>query len=285
MESVRASRREPKKLPDVSVIMTALNAERYLAEAIDSIVSQQTKANWELIVVDDGSTDQSYFIACSYARREPGRIRVLTHPGHVNRGISASRNLGLANASGELLAFLDADDVWLPFRLEHQLEIFAGYPQASMIYGQAERWFEFDRPFDAALIANGQNYIPPLIPSGAGPGLLQPPTLLEWFLADEALTPCTCTVMVRTEIARRVGGFESAFTGLYDDQVFYAKLALREQIVVDSRCVARYRKHADSCCLMAEKQGVESLIREQFLRWLGEYSGERRGALLGEDRP
>src|ERR1700691_6786421 len=105
--------------PFVSIITPFYNTERFLQEAIESVLAQ-TYSNWELLLVDDGSTDGSTAIAHRYADRAPAKIRYLAHPGRENRGLSASRNLGIAGAGGEFLALLDADDVWLPQKLEQQ---------------------------------------------------------------------------------------------------------------------------------------------------------------------
>src|SRR5438093_8888063 len=110
-----------KDHPLVSSIIIFFNAEKYFAEAIDSALAQ-TYPNWELILCDDGSTDGSTQIARKYAERYPDRVRYCEHEGHVNRGMSATRNLGLRHARGELIAWLDADDVWLPHKLARQVE-------------------------------------------------------------------------------------------------------------------------------------------------------------------
>lgn len=99
--------------PLVSVVVPVYNAEKYLAETIDSVISQ-TYTDWEMILVDDGSTDSSAALAEGYARRDP-RIRLIRQP---NRGQAIARNRAMEEARGELVAFLDADDIWFPERLE-----------------------------------------------------------------------------------------------------------------------------------------------------------------------
>src|SRR4051812_33913704 len=94
--------------PRVSVVMIFLDAEEFIREAIQS-VADQTVDSWELLLVDDGSTDGSTEMALRYLAEDPARIRLLHHPGGVNRGMSASRNLGLREARGEFVTFLDAD--------------------------------------------------------------------------------------------------------------------------------------------------------------------------------
>src|SRR5438105_1562536 len=99
--------------PLVSAITIFLNEEKFLQEAIASVFAQ-TYDNWELLLVDDGSTDASTEIALRYAKQYPEKVRYVEHRGHQNRGMSAARNLGIRNAKGQYIAFLDADDVWLP---------------------------------------------------------------------------------------------------------------------------------------------------------------------------
>lgn len=103
--------------PLVSVIMPSFNAERFIAESIESVIAQ-TVRDWELIVVDDGSTDGTAAIVAAYRQRDP-RIRLITQP--ANRGPAAARNIGLDQAQGELIAFIDSDDVWFPEKTEKQI--------------------------------------------------------------------------------------------------------------------------------------------------------------------
>src|SRR4051794_30780838 len=105
----------------VSVIMIFLNCERFIDDAIRSVRSQRHVA-WELLLVDDGSSDGSTEIARRHSAQDPARIRYLQHPGHQNMGMSASRNLGLRFAKGNYVAFLDADDLWGPNQLGQQVK-------------------------------------------------------------------------------------------------------------------------------------------------------------------
>src|SRR5690349_17341742 len=97
---MRAARSLSEHRPRVSVICIFFEAQRYFAEAIDSVLAQDFD-DFELLLVDDGSSDASSEIAKGYARLQPERVRFLEHPNHANRGMSATRNLGLRHARGE----------------------------------------------------------------------------------------------------------------------------------------------------------------------------------------
>jgi glycosyltransferase involved in cell wall biosynthesis len=103
--------------PLVSIIMPAYNAENYISEAIVS-VRDQTWQKWELIVVNDGSTDSTGTIVATFCQTD-SRVRLITQP---NGKLPKARNTGIGVASGEFVAFLDADDMWHPTKLEKQLE-------------------------------------------------------------------------------------------------------------------------------------------------------------------
>lgn len=229
----------------VSVIMIFLNAERFIEEAIESVLSQ-TYDRWELLLVDDGSTDRSTAIARRYAAELPDRIRYLDHTGHQNRGMSASRNMGIAHAGGEYIAFLDADDVYLPQKLEKQIEILEHYPEAGLVYGATQYWFSWT---GSAADARKDRLRPLGVPPGS---LVDPPHLFRLFLENKARTPCTCAVLIRRSVIKDAGGFEERFSGMYEDQVFFYKLSLIASAFVADGCWDRYRQHADSevyaCC-------------------------------------
>ena len=104
------------KKPLVSIMMPAYNAGKYIGRAIESVLAQ-TYENWELIIVDDCSTDNTYEIAASY--KDP-RIRILRH--EQNMGVGPSRNDALSASTGQWVAVIDADDEWLPERLERLIK-------------------------------------------------------------------------------------------------------------------------------------------------------------------
>ncbi len=104
----------------VSIIVPVYNAEKYIRETIDC-VKAQTYENWELVLVEDGSTDESLCIL-ETVERQDGRIRVIRQE---NGGAAKARNHGLSKAAGRFVAYLDADDLWSPDKLEKQLAFMA----------------------------------------------------------------------------------------------------------------------------------------------------------------
>jgi glycosyltransferase involved in cell wall biosynthesis len=113
----------------ISVVIPVYNGDGYLQKAIESVLAQ-TYQPLEVIVVNDGSTDQSFSIAKQFPS-----INVITQ---VNSGAGSARNNGVAVAKGEWLAFLDADDLWLPEKLSLQMNVFAANPCIDMVFGGIE---------------------------------------------------------------------------------------------------------------------------------------------------
>lgn len=102
----------------VSVVMPCFNSEEYIGTSVDSVISQ-TFTDWELLIVDDGSTDRSVKL-CRELSMSDARIKVLNH-GQGNAGAAVARNYAIEKARGRFIAFLDADDIWLPHKLETQV--------------------------------------------------------------------------------------------------------------------------------------------------------------------
>lgn len=252
--------------PTVSVIMPFLDCAPFLEEAIRS-VSAQTYGDWELLLVDDGSSDGSEAVAASFARRDPARIRLLAHPGRENRGASAARNLGLRHARGRYVAFLDGDDVWLPHKLEEQVALLEADPGAGMLYGRTLHWYSWTgRPED-----RDRDHVPDLgVPTGVP---LEPPELLTRVLTYRAPMPCTCSTLVRRDLLERVGGFEEHFRRVYTDQALYTKLLLHAPVLVADGCWDRYRQHPGSASALRRSE-ERTAARVAFLEWVGKYLEE-----------
>jgi glycosyltransferase involved in cell wall biosynthesis len=233
---------------------------QFFSEAIES-VRAQTYADWELLLASDGARGACVQIAERYSV-EDRRITLLWHPGGVNRGHSATRNLGLAHARGEFVTFLDSDDLLLPHKLTEQVALLRAHPGAGMIYGYTEYWHSWTGE------PRIRDYVPAL---GVAAGTLaDPPRLLSLYLEGTAAVPCTCSVLARRDVVRSIGGFEDSFRALYGDQAFYAKMCLATPILVANGLWDRYRQHARSLT-GSTRAPQEREHRHRFLSWLEHY--------------
>jgi len=198
------------------VVLPVYNRAAYVGEAIESVLSQ-TCPPAELIVIDDGSTDESLEIVASFARP---CLRVVRQ---ANAGIGAARNRGLALATGELIGFIDSDDLWERGKLERQVRAMADYSQVQLVFGHL---LEFLSPDRAAELSGSLR-----IATGAVPGLIAS-TLLARRTAVETIGPFNETL--------RVGEFVEWMARAHDHDL--ASLMLPE-------IVARRRIHGGNTVL------------------------------------
>jgi glycosyltransferase involved in cell wall biosynthesis len=252
--------------PLVSCIIIFLNGEKFIEEAIESIFSQ-TYPNWELLLVDDGSTDNSTVIALEYAQKYPEKVHYLEHENHQNRGMSASRNRGIDHAQGEYITFLDADDVWLSHKLEQQVAILESQPEAAMVYGWVKNWHSWTGNSEDSQ----RDYFYEL---GVSPNtLIQPPELLINALTGHCQSPVPSNVIIRREVFEKVGRFEESFRGFGEDKVFFCKVQLNLPIFVADQRWIKYRQHPDSCChiLKKDKKLVIMAKYQNIADWIEQY--------------
>jgi len=256
-----------KNKPLVSCIIIFFNAENFFEEAIESVFAQTYK-NWELLLVDDGSTDSSTEIARNYAEQYPKKIRYIEHEGHENRGMSSTRNLGIRHSKGEYIAFLDADDVWLSRKLERKVAILNSFPEAAMVCGSVQFWYSWTgNPDDMHKDFVGEICN---IPSNTP---LKSPEFLILLLQRKVIIQTPSCILVRRETMERIGGFEEVFQGdlqVTEDQVFNAKICLEAPVIVVREFFEKYRQHPDSCCFVAKSSGRYK-VRLTYLKWLEQY--------------
>jgi glycosyltransferase involved in cell wall biosynthesis len=254
-------------LPLVSAIAIFLNEENFLREAIESVLAQ-TYDHWELLLVDDGSTDGSSAIALQYAAQYPNKIRYLEHENHQNLGMSASRNLGLNKAKGKYISPIDGDDVWMPQKLAQQVALIEAHPQAAMVFSPLLIWYSWtnktedrdrDHPYG---VAKG----------GLHPfnnTLVAPPKMLSLFLRYEHFIPGG--VLAKKEIIQQVGGGENRFRGSFEDAIVHVKVCLKYPVYVTSQCWYKYRIHPNSCEREVIQSGQAEAKRLIYLEWVEQY--------------
>jgi glycosyltransferase involved in cell wall biosynthesis len=203
-------------LPTVSVVIPCFNQGRYLRDAIRSVF-EQSHPPMECVVVDDGSTDETAAVA------ELLHARVIAQP---NRGVSAARNAGLAAARGELIVFLDADDVLLPTALEREAAALAANPDALAVVTRCEAMDEAGRPM-------------PVVHHAIDPHHLY----RDWLSRNFVWTPGAA--MFRRAALAELGGF-AADLGPAADYALYLRLARENRVVFVEGAAVRYRQHSAS---------------------------------------
>jgi glycosyltransferase involved in cell wall biosynthesis len=222
--------------PVVSIVMPAFNRERFVAAAIDSVLSQ-TFTDWELLIIDDGSSDETPAIAGRYVERDGSRIHLIRQP---NRGVTVARNTAIRRARGRYIAFLDSDDLWMPAKLDRQLAAFDAHPDAAFIYtgyvlmnedGTPRRTVRPDRRWQGDIHRR------------------------LWLEDNEILGP---TVMVATAMLSRVGLFDEALKGAENLDLRLKLSKLGPVFYVDD-VLYRYRKHPDTLTSQAELMDAQQL--------------------------
>jgi len=197
----------------VSVVIPAFNAEKYLAAAIDSVLAQTTLP-LEIVVVDDGSTDGTAAIARSYG----GIVRCISQE---NRGLSEARNRGMREAAGDVIALLDADDLWLPEKLQAQIE--------QMSEGVVACFTECEHFTDRGPIATRQ----------PAPRL---DNLVEHLLLASCVVGPPSAALIRSAALGRAGLFDPQFSQCADWDM-WIRLARVGEVRVVPRRLVRYRIH------------------------------------------
>lgn len=208
--------------PRVTVVMPVYNGEEYLALAIESALGQRFRS-FELVIVDDGSTDSSGSIAHAHAMRFPDRIRVIDQ---ANAGLPLARNTALNAGRGEYFALLDADDVWLPDHLQLAMDVFDADPDIGLVHGNIRR-----------IDARGE-----VLGVPERDWLQQEDAFAALALRHEHVA-CPTAVFARSCV-ERVGGFDPQFTGLgCEDRDLWLRIAERFRIHYVDAVVAHYRVH------------------------------------------
>nr|WP_246214907.1 glycosyltransferase [Modestobacter muralis] len=238
------------------------DAVEFFDDAIRSVLAQDHPV--ELLLCDDGSGPASTAIARDWAALEPHRVRYLEHPGHGHRGMSATRNLGIRAARGDLVAFLDADDVWLPGHVAHEVALLEEHPEAGLVCGQAMEWHSW-RPG-----ATGDEWTPLPWPPGS---VVPAPRMLTATLRRGAYRTPTCSLLVRRRLLEQVGGAADEFPGMFEDQALLAELHTAAPAVVSGTRTALYRRHAGSTTARSVQDGTyhpwtPNPSMETYLRWL-----------------
>lgn len=233
----------------ISVIIPLYNKSAYIANALDSVL-KQTYQNYEIIVVNDGSTDGSENIVKSYIETNPDNIILITQE---NQGVSVARNTGIKQSKGELIAFLDADDEWDAEYLETIISLREKYPAAG-IYATA--YYQQDA-------ASGKkNLIQHKIKNNSSR------TILSSYFKTISLGPhpiMTSGIVVPKEILENIGGFESGMP-LGEDLLLWAKIALYYPVVYCAEPLSKcWINTANNHKITAKKETSDKIPFQEYL--------------------
>ena len=216
----------------VSIITPLYNGERFVGQTIESVLAQ-TYPHWEMLIINDGSTDNSLAVAESYVAKDP-RIKVFSQP---NGGSAAARNNGIRRAEGRYIALLDADDLWEPFFLERQLRLMTE-KQCQLVYGAHKR-----------INDKGEEILQPFIP----------PERLSY---KDLLKTCSITCLTGLYDTKPYGKIylREDFRSLRDDYVYWLTILRQSGVAYGNQGIVGSYRMSDSS-LTAKKW---KMIRPQY---------------------
>ncbi len=206
-------------MPEISIIIPAYNAEKTIGETVDS-VQNQTLSDWELIIINDGSTDNTLSILNPI---KDSRIKIFSYP---NAGVAVARNRGISKARGNYIAFLDADDLWTPDKLELQLAALQKNPAAGVAYSW--NYYQYENPADS-YADTFQTF----------EGNVYPDLLIKNFLQNGS------NPLIKKEAIASVGLFDPTIKSC-EDWDYYLRLAVNCPFVLVPKIQIIYRQSSDS---------------------------------------
>ncbi|HYH94901.1 glycosyltransferase family A protein [Hyalangium sp.] len=238
-------------MPFFSIIIPTYNRARLLQDALESVFAQEltdSEVDYEVVVVDDGSTDDTREMLARYSER----VRVLRQE---NQGQGAARNLGIQHATGQYVVFLDSDDLWFPWTLATYRQAIDMYGGPSVVMGSQA---PFQRPEELA---------------GVRRESLRAHAFTDYLAsAEEPFVRTACVIAVRTEALRRVGGFTAKRINSEDHDLLYRLGTERGFVWVEAPRVMGYRQHGGSSSKELERsyEGQCYLLEQEQL---GHYPG------------
>jgi len=239
----------------VSVIIPTYNRAHVLKSAVDSVLAQ-TFQDFELLIIDDGSTDNTReFVATTYG----DRVRYVYQE---NRGVSCARNLGIRRSSGEFIALLDSDDAWMPEKLERQIEAMALHPDISLCHTE-EIW-----------IRNGVRVNPKKKHRKYGG------SIFPYCLPLCVISPSSA--VLRRSIFDEVGMFDETLPACEDYDLWLRITRAHDVLFLDEPLIVKYGGHADQ--LSRQYWGIDRFRIQALVQLLrsSQLTGEQRQQTLAE---
>lgn len=208
----------------VDVVIPAYNAARFLPAAIES-VEAQTFQDWRILLVNDGSTDHTEEVVAPFRERLGEKLRCIKQ---ANAGLPAARNTAIRNSTAEFLALLDADDIWLPWRLEESLKSLEGRPEAGLSYGMIRYIDEQGKttPWQDRRQKHAEGWV------------------ATHIYTRSINLPCP-TITFRRSCVDGVGLFDEKMRAT-EDRDMWLRIALKYEVRFVERVIAHYRRSANS---------------------------------------
>jgi glycosyltransferase involved in cell wall biosynthesis len=227
-------------MPMVDVIIPAYNAAKYLPVAIESVVAQ-TFEDWRILLVDDGSTDNTAEVVAPFIERLGPKLKYIKQP---NGGLPAARNSAIRNSSAEFLALLDADDIWLPDRLMESLKSFEGRPQVGLSYG-----------FNSRIDAEGT-----IIDTFSPKHKYAEGRIAPYIYMRRVQLPCP-TITFRRRCVDEVGMFDETLRAT-EDRDLWLRIAFKYEVALVPKVIALYRTSPNAMTTDPERM---LKAQEQFI--------------------
>jgi len=212
-------------MPTVSIIMPAYNSELFIGEAIRSVL-QQTYKDYELLIVDDGSTDSTRSIVEGYCDKHPERIKYFFTG---NEGASAARNHAITKAAGRFIAFLDSDDIWIPNKLEIQIECFNENKNIDLLYTNALYIDSSGKDLGDRLYARKEEM------------QYKPDEMFDHLLLRNFIP--MSSIIIRCEVVNKAGLFDGSFRNT-EDIDWLLRVVRRHSACGINSSLIKYRLHA-----------------------------------------
>jgi glycosyltransferase involved in cell wall biosynthesis len=223
--------------PTVTIVMATYNGAMYLAEAIDSVL-QQTYQDWELIVIDDGSTDKTGIVVKKYMKHEK---RIIYKKNSQNLGLIASLNRGIAMARGVYIARLDSDDVWIDrTKLEKQITFLQRYPSYGLVGS-----------FASVIDMSGKIRRELTLP-------VTDAAIKKYLLIENCFVHSA--VVFRRDLAEKIGGYDPKFTHA-EDYAFWLQFGLICRLYNFPECFVAYRNNPNGITKTKYRNQLQSTYK------------------------
>lgn len=223
--------------PHVSIIIPVFNSEKFIQKTIESVIAQ-TYSDWEIIAINDGSTDKSLEILNKYKQELPSKIHVINQK---NSGPSSTRNKGITEAKGKYIAFLDSDDLWMLNKLEKQVEFLESDKEIGLLFSDCY-------VIEGNRIINGKSYLERSKPFRG--------KIFNHLFYNNFIP--TSTAIVRKDVLKEVGLFNQQYK-ISQDYDLWLRIAENYSVDFLDELLAEYRFHNEGI-----SRNVELMINEDF---------------------